>query len=608
MDVYPGNPDLLFHQGVAKNFPNWKPVLDEMRKNSLTQFEGKNPDFFVDIRKALGKEGDSSNILFYLDFYNQAVANGQYKALTGDLAAQEKEYFKSLFPQKESYTRVLANAYLKHVVNMLNLKRQDLADNNLGDKRIHELKASLDFGSKLTVITILNALGQEVEDYGFTYGDSLEFILYQDGDDFTVKSLLNGKPMDLTSHSSDGEMSLDDWNEFVIGRMYFGSIGDLATENPDNHLVRDTADSESSMQWWENQKKYEDRVLLKKTEDTTPLSLQSIDQSSGDVDDPSNTSASSTDDADSGKAPSSSEVTFGTTNDGDAATAISTETNFGSNDEISQDLTFQFNTLDKIGKFERTQGEEISLAHGEQVSLGLDNVVIRDGIATNLYRDISFPTSAKKTESVAFSNAHALRLDGTEETQTSPNGKALQLNHYVPIEVDRLKAQVTQDNVVSLLGANEIPDNHVYSEKVRQNTLRGITVVQGEHYKVDLSSVDPENASVERTSTSEDSIHVEGSSKTKSADDRKSSQKEGSGYIRLNSGGDKSSSPSGKTTSGTQTGPRTGSTPAALSTTRVRSAPSNYSSARSSGSSYIASQMSQKPRSSRTGFLRIGGT
>ena len=123
VDVYPGNPDLLFHQGVAKNFPNWKPVLDEMRKSSLTQFEGKFPDFFVDIRKALGKEGDSSNILFYLDFYNQAVANGQYQALTGELADQEKEYFKALFPQKESYTRVLANAYLKHIVNLMNLKQ-----------------------------------------------------------------------------------------------------------------------------------------------------------------------------------------------------------------------------------------------------------------------------------------------------------------------------------------------------------------------------------------------------------------------------------------------------------------------------------------------------
>jgi hypothetical protein len=45
------------------------------------------------------------------------------------------------------------------------------------------------------------------------------------------------------------------------------------------------------------------------------------------------------------------------------------------------------------------------------------------------------------------------------------------LNHYIPVEVDRLKATVTQDNAISLLGANEIPDNHVYSNKIRQNTL-----------------------------------------------------------------------------------------------------------------------------------------
>lgn len=197
----------------------------------------------------------------------------------------------------------------------------------MGDKRIHELKASLDFGSKLTVITILNALGQEVEDYGFTYGDSLEFILYQDGSDFTVKSLLNGSPVDFTSRSSDGEMTLEDWSEFLIGRMYFGNIGDLDSENPDNHLTRDTADSESAMQWWGNQKKYEDRVLLKDSADSSPLSLQTIDHS-GDAD-------AQDDEVAAEKAPSSSEVTFGTTNDGDAATAIATETNFGSNSDIS---------------------------------------------------------------------------------------------------------------------------------------------------------------------------------------------------------------------------------------------------------------------------------
>lgn len=589
VDVYPGNPDLLFTQGVAKNFPNWKPVLDEMRKNSLTQFEGKYPDFFVDLRKALNKEGDDSNanVLFYLDFYNQAVANGQYHALTGDLATQEKEYFKALFPQKESYTRVLANAYLKHIVNVMNLKKQDLADGDLKDKRIHELKASLDFGSKLTVLTILNALGQEVDDYGFTYGDTLEFLLVKSGDQFAVKSIHNGKPLDFTSKSKGGELALDDWNEYIIDRMYFGNIGDLDSENPDNHLTRETADSEDAMQWWANQKKYEDRVFLKDTADTTPLPLQTIDKSATDDDEDSNTSSSSTDDEGPSKAPSSSEVTFGTTNEDEASTAIATETNFGSSEDIAPDKSIQFNTLDKVGKFERTQGEDISLAHGEQVSLGLDNVVVRDGISTNLYKDLSFPTSASKTEAVAFSSAHILKLDGTEDTQTSPQGKALQLNHYVPVEVDRLKAQVTQDNVVSLLGAGGVPDNHVYTEKVRQNTLRGITVMQGEHYKVDLSAVDPENAAVTRTATGDDSIHVEGSSKTREAgpEDEKD---EGSGFIRLN------------------TEPTEEESDADKDGDKSENADNNYSTA-GSGSSFIAGQMAPKPASSRTGFLKIGG-
>lgn len=45
-------------------------------------------------------------------------------------------------------------------------------------------------------------------------------------------------------------MSLDDWNDFMIDRMYYGSISDCqkdsGAENPENHLTRDSADSETN--------------------------------------------------------------------------------------------------------------------------------------------------------------------------------------------------------------------------------------------------------------------------------------------------------------------------------------------------------------------------
>lgn len=145
-----------------------------------------------------------------------------------------------------------------------------------------------------------------------------------------------------------------------------------------------------------------------------------------------------------------------------------------------------------------------------------------------------------------------------------------------------MKATVTQDNAISLLGANEIPDNHVYSSKIRQNTLRPVSVTQGEHYKVDLSSVDPENAAVKRTSTGDDSVHVEGMSKTKTP--LPDSDPVGSGFIKISSG-------AANTNSGTA-GPRTGETPAYY--------PSN-----GSGTSYVGNKLNQP--SSRPGFLKIGG-
>lgn len=475
VDIYPGNPDLMYVHGVPKNFPEWGSTIQQMRRSALNEFQGRNPNFIQDLKKALDKESEDAltlgNALFYLDYYNMATKNAQTPttaSISGDLSRQETEYFQAFFDKgylgKDAYNRVLANGYLKHILNMLNLKKQDLTENNLSDKRIHELKGSLDFGSKITILTVLKVLEQEIDDWGYTFCDSLNFELIKDGDDFTVKSTFNDEPLDLTSDSSNGELDLDKFNEYIVSRMYYGDIVDLqkdsGAENPENHLTRDTADSETAMQWWSNQQKYEDRVLLKATLDSTALDLQTIDKAAG-------SGSGSDDDGSSSSepkelhAPSSSEVTFGSTSESDANTAIATDLSFDGNDDS---MNFQFNTLDKIGKFERTSGEEISLAHGEQVSLGLDNVATKD-IQMNMYKELEFPTST--SDEIQFSNAHAIKLDGSEETATSPSGKALQLNHYVPVEVDRLKATITQDNAISLLGANDIPDNHVYSQKVR---------------------------------------------------------------------------------------------------------------------------------------------
>lgn len=77
-------------------------------------------------------------------------------------------------------------------------------------------------------------------------------------------------------------MPLEEFNEYFMDRMYYGSIADAQkvdeAENPDNYMTRDSADSESNMQWWSKQKKYEDRVLLKNSLDTTPLDLHSMDK------------------------------------------------------------------------------------------------------------------------------------------------------------------------------------------------------------------------------------------------------------------------------------------------------------------------------------------
>jgi hypothetical protein len=90
--LYPGNPDLLFVHAVSKNFPEWDTTIKQMRKSALDEFQGQYPNFINDLKRALKKENDDAltlgNALFYLDYYNMAISNGQTPtraSITGDL-------------------------------------------------------------------------------------------------------------------------------------------------------------------------------------------------------------------------------------------------------------------------------------------------------------------------------------------------------------------------------------------------------------------------------------------------------------------------------------------------------------------------------------------
>ena len=69
-----------------------------------------------------------------------------------------------------------------------------------------------------------------------------------------------------------------------------------------------------------------------------------------------------------------------------------------------------------------------------------------------------------ESSDIELSPAYRVVLEGHDSIETSQNGKAIQLNHYVPVEIDRLKASADETNSISLLGADETPDQHVYSE------------------------------------------------------------------------------------------------------------------------------------------------
>ncbi len=266
VDLYPGNPDLLYVHAVSKNFPSWSSTLDSIRKQAFNNFIGVYPNFVNDLKRALNKQGDDAltigNAILYLDYYQMAINDGQtptQASITGDLERQEKEYYFTFYQKgllgSRAYTRVLADAYIRHVVEVINLKAKDLTDGSLADKRIHELKASLEFGTKTTWLAVLKVLGQEVYDCGFSFGDTMTWELLKDGSKFSVRFLVQDTEFNLPG-ATGGILPLDKWNDFMIGNMYFGSVKDLqkdsGAENPENHLIRDTADSETNWQWWQN--------------------------------------------------------------------------------------------------------------------------------------------------------------------------------------------------------------------------------------------------------------------------------------------------------------------------------------------------------------------
>jgi len=83
-----------------------------------------------------------------------------------------KAYFNGLLANK-AMVRVLTNGYLHHITNLIATKVEDLKQNDLQDLKVHLIKASFDFGSKLTILAFLKHFGKEPESWGFTYGDTL---------------------------------------------------------------------------------------------------------------------------------------------------------------------------------------------------------------------------------------------------------------------------------------------------------------------------------------------------------------------------------------------------------------------------------------------------
>lgn len=132
-------------------------------------------------------------------------------------------------------------------------------------------------------MAFLLQFNKEPERYGFTYGDSLQFVLLNNKDNYSVKSICNDKPLDLTSSSVSGVLPLEDWINLMIDNMYYGSLEELQStpwaERPESHITRDSQSWETNFQWYFKQKKYEDRWFRKNVDDKSTIALETYDLS-----------------------------------------------------------------------------------------------------------------------------------------------------------------------------------------------------------------------------------------------------------------------------------------------------------------------------------------
>lgn len=106
----------------------------------------------------------------------------------------------------------------------------------------------------MSIIAFLNTFEKQPEKWGFTYGDTLQFVLLKSNGNFQVKSLYNDLPLDLDSTSVQGVMPAKDWMNLMISKMYYGSLSELQTspwaERPESHIKRDSATWETNFQWY----------------------------------------------------------------------------------------------------------------------------------------------------------------------------------------------------------------------------------------------------------------------------------------------------------------------------------------------------------------------
>lgn len=245
--IHSGNSDGFFFKDTEVKYKKLKKDLDNNVKEASKEFENKHgTKLYYKLSSLMNVPRDQinfSNIAQYLDDFICSYSNNLPTdpfEFDADSLEMVDDYFKFLIKygllRDNALNKVIAHPFLYSLLREMLFKAQPEEELNQWEGPCVSCKYSISFGNRLTYLAALRVLGV---DNGVSYnpgwGDQLTFELHQDKLNWFVRIYNNDAQVFLDS--ANGDISLDQFRQYVCDRLYFGNLEAVAAGAEDYHQM-----------------------------------------------------------------------------------------------------------------------------------------------------------------------------------------------------------------------------------------------------------------------------------------------------------------------------------------------------------------------------------